>query len=122
MMLTLDFKEDADASEGLDTMAADDDDGPDVPVVDIEVQNELMSMTDPFARLDSIDQLAQQAAGEALPEGEVGEGDDGMDAQGSAWFECDLQNLRILKAITLDGMDLSKDAIKIWEECIQFTT
>lgn len=122
-MLTLDFKEDID----VNTDANDDDDGPMFPVVDSDVQNEIMGMGDPFAQLDSIDQLMAQATGEALPLGEVNDcGDvDHMDAQpsknGPAWFECDIQNLRILKAITLDGMDLSKEAIDIWEECVQWT-
>jgi hypothetical protein len=114
-MLTLDFNEEEDANQpgGLE------DDGPELPVVDSEVQNELMNMP-PFERLEALDQLMQQAAGEALPEGESAE-EDGMDAHGDAWFECDLQNLRILKAITLDSMGQSKRAFELWEECIQFT-
>jgi hypothetical protein len=116
-MLTLDFKEDEDANGPA--MTAADDNGPEMPVVDSEVQNELMGMT-PFERLEAIDQLIQQAAGEALPEGE-GVQEDGMDAHGSEWFQCDLQNLRILKAITLDGMGQTDKALAIWEECVQFT-
>ena len=84
-------------------MSEDDDEGPSYPVVDIDVQNELMTMN-PFERLEAIDELIQQAVGEALPDSEDIEGeDDRMDAHGSAWFECDLQNLRILKAITLES-------------------
>ena len=125
-MLTLDFKEDED--KVTDSNGDDDDDGPNFPVVDSDVQNEIMGMGDPFAQLDSIDQLMAQAVGEALPLGEDeedGENMDRMDAQpsknGLAWFECDVQNLRILKAITLDGMDLSKEAIEVWEECVKWT-
>mmetsp|Transcript_13147 Transcript_13147/g.24675 ORF Transcript_13147/g.24675 Transcript_13147/m.24675 type:complete len:489 (-) Transcript_13147:237-1703(-) len=120
LMLTLDFKEDEDANHALHGTRGDDD-GPDAPVVDSDVQNELMSMN-PFERLEAIDQLMQQAAGEALPEGErLPEEEDGMDAEGNAWFQCDLQNLRILKAITLEGMGLSEKALPIWNECVQFT-
>jgi len=119
-MLTLDFKEDEDTNQGI--IGEDGDEGPCYPVVDIDVQNELMSMN-PFDRLEAIDQLMDQAAGEALPDGEgiEGEGDDRMDAHGSAWFECDSQNLRILKAITLEGCDQSEKALQLWEECIGFT-
>eukprot|EP00536_Pseudo-nitzschia_multiseries_P003008 jgi/Psemu1/6810/gm1.6810_g len=117
-MLTLDFKEDDDANQVI--IGEDGDEGPCYPVVDIDVQNELMAMN-PFERLDAIDQLMEQASGEALPEGEGIEGEDQMDAHGSSWFECDLQNLRILKAITLEGCDQSEAALQLWEECIQFT-
>ena len=114
MMLTLDFEEDEDAND-----LSMDDDGPVAPVVDSEVQNELMEMI-PFERLEAISQLMEQAAGEALPDGESID-EDGMDAHGSAWFECDMQNLRILKAITLDSMGQSVQALPLWEECIQFS-
>lgn len=118
-MLTLDFKEDEDAN----LVGMNGDDGPTYPVVDIDVQNELMAMN-PFERLDAIDQLIQQAVGEALPEGEVIEvekDNDQMDAYGGAWFECDLQNLRILKAITLEGLGQFEKALQIWDDCIKFT-
>lgn len=132
-MLTLDFQEEEDAGgqatagggAGSNDDNDADDDGPTIPVVDRDVQNEIMAMADPFAQLDAIEKLMAQASGEALPEGERGEGgEDGMDAQpaaGATWFECDLQNLRILKAITLDGMGLSKEAISVWEECVHWT-
>lgn len=111
VMLTLDFKEEEDSTNAVT-------DGPGIPVVDSEVQNELMTMP-PFERLENIDQLMKQAAGETLPDGEAIE-DDGMDAHGEAWFECDVQNLRILKAITLDSLGQSKEAIGLWEKCIEF--
>lgn len=119
-MLTLDFKEDEDANQVITD--EDGDEGPSYPVVDVDVQNELMAMN-PFERLEAIDQLMDQAAGEALSDGESIEGDDDdrMEARGSAWFECDLQNLRILKAITLEGCDQSEQALQLWEECIGFT-
>jgi len=96
------------------------DDGPELPVVDTEVQNELMSM-DPFQRLAAIEELTLQALGEKLPEDEQAEGDDAMEAGGAEWFQCDVQNLRILRAITLDGMGQTQEALKLWEECVDFT-
>jgi hypothetical protein len=125
-MLTLDFKEDEDTNLivlDVDGDGDDNDDGPTYPVVDVDVQNELMAMN-PFERLDAIDELMQQAAGEALPKDEVIEVEDDndqMDAHGSAWFECDLQNLRILKAITLEASGQCESALQIWDECIKFT-
>lgn len=117
-MLTLDFKED----EDTDQIIFGGDDGPDTPVVDSDVQNELMGMN-PLERLEAIDQLLQQAAGEALPEEEiVADGEDNrMDAHGTAWFECDVNNLRILKAISLDGLAQHRQALEIWEQCVQFS-
>lgn len=112
VMLTLDFKEDEDAS----TVAFE---GPGIPVVDSEVQNELMAMS-PFERLDNIDELMKQATGEAQPEGEAVE-KDGMETHGEVWFECDLQNLRILKAITIDAMGQSKAALQLWEQNVEFS-
>lgn len=117
----MDYQEDEDASQVIS--GDEEDEGPSYPVVDSEVQNELMSMN-PFERLEAIDQLMEQAAGEALPDGEDVEGacgEDRMDAHGSSWFECDLQNLRILKAITLESTGKPEDALRIWEQCIEFT-
>eukprot|EP00980_Cylindrotheca_fusiformis_P005431 scaffold1157_cov122-Cylindrotheca_fusiformis.AAC.23 len=110
-LLTFDIGEAANEADVLD-------DGPISPVVDSEVQMELMEMI-PFERLDAIDELTMQATGEALPEGERTE-EDGMDASGTAWFQCDVQNLRVLKAITLESLGQSQKALDIWEECVDF--
>ncbi|KAG7361079.1 SET methyltransferase domain containing protein [Nitzschia inconspicua] len=125
LMLRMDFKEDDEGvlKGGALPGPSAESDGPDAPVVDDDVQNELMGMNT-FERLEAIDQLMQQAAGEALPEGEGEDlqgNEDDMEAHGEAWFECDLQNLRILKAITLEAMGLSDKALSIWEECVRFT-
>jgi hypothetical protein len=117
LMLTLDFKEDEDANH---RQGFAEEDGPELPVVDSDVQNELMAMV-PYERLEAIEQLIKQASGEAPPEEEVPEEEDGMDAHGGAWYQCDLQNLRILKAITLEGIGQSKQALGVWEECVEFT-
>lgn len=68
----------------------------------------------------------QQAVGKPLPnikdvDVEVEEDIDRVDTHGSTWFECDLQNLRILKAITLESSGQSEKALEVWEECVQFT-
>jgi len=126
--------------------------GPELPVVDSHVQNELMSM-DPFERLSAIDELMQQARGEKLPDGEepaaaqdaemqgsqegseMGMADDEFDQnniniqqqqqqqqqlQPAAWFQCDVQNLRIIKAITLDGLGQTAEALQLWKEAVDF--
>ncbi len=107
-MLNMDFAEpEQDVQEEIDS------EGPYEPVVDADVQNELMQM-DPMERLTTIDGLIQQALGEAVAEEEED------DLAGAPWFECDVQNLRILKALTLDSMGRMQDALPLWEACIVF--
>jgi hypothetical protein len=91
--------------------------GPDQPVMDSAVQTELMGM-DPFERLKAIEELTQQAMGTKDPSGgRVGAPESSV---ASKWFLCDIHNLRILKAITLEGMGQSAEALKLWEECVKF--
>ena len=112
-MLDMDFSE--------ESRLIMDDDGPLLPVVDSEVQNELMFM-DVTERLTAIQELMDQATGQALPTDEAPDADeDGMEAGQPEWFQCDAHNLRIIKAITLEGMGQSKEALPIWEECVAFT-
>jgi hypothetical protein len=92
------------------------DDGPDLPVVDDEVQNELMAL-DPMQRLEDLKQLMAQAKGEQ-PATEM---DDDDEVENLGWFKCDVQNLSIIQAITLDGLGQAKEALPIWEECVSFT-
>lgn len=131
LMLRMDFKDRGDGAESTSdleaTIPADEEAGPDMPVVDSDVQNELMGM-DPFERLTAIEELMQQATGSKFPEEEseqqqIGEADDNvMDADpGSTWFQCDIQNLRILKAITLDGMGQTEKALNLWDEAVAFS-
>jgi hypothetical protein len=61
-----------------------------------------------------------QAMGESLPSDEIPETEDAMEVVQPEWFQCDAHNLRIIKAITLEGMGQSKEALPIWEECIAF--
>ena len=105
--------------------SSEEEDGPEMPVVDTDVQNELMSM-DPLDRLSSIDELLQQAQGEKLPEGEqpLGRNNESsnMDVTpaSSGWFQCDVHNLRILRAITLEGLGQSHKALEVWEQAVAF--
>ena len=36
------------------------------------------------------------------------------------WFQCDVQNLIILQAITLDGLGQTAQALKLWHEALDF--
>ena len=101
-------------------------DGPEMPVVDSDVQNELMTMN-ALERLSSIDELLVQALGEKDPssgEDNPSSTADDMETSptlaGSGWFQCDVQNLRILKAITLEGLGQFQQALQLWEEAIHF--
>ena len=124
-MLSMDFVDvDSDGDDGEQADSEDDGrqqdgggGGPELPVVDSDVQNELMAM-DPFQRLSAIDELLQQALGEKLPEDELEEG--GMETEAESWFRCDAHNLRILKAITLEGLGQSAEALRLWDEAVQF--
>ena len=127
-MLQMDFDDTAAGSgSGGDDDDDDDDeaeeDGPTMPVVDSEVQNELMAM-DAFERLNSIQELLLQAQGGPTPnEGEEEEeedDDDAMEPPDAGWFLCDFQNLLVLQAITLDGLGQTEEALHLWEECVEF--
>ena len=131
--------------------------GPEAPVVDSDVQNELMGM-DSIERLTAIEELMLQAKGLKLPSDTTDDIEDStphysnsnynfnesgstMDMTESLpsdnndtingnnhydtvvatpWFQCDVHNLRILKAITYDGLDMSLEAYKEWNESIEF--
>jgi hypothetical protein len=119
-MLSMDF-DDGDQNDIAPATSFEEEEGPEFPVVDPEVQNELMEM-DPFERLSAIEELMQQAVGAKLPDDSVGgQAGDGMDATGATWFQCDVHNLRILKAITLDALGQTQKALELWEESVTFT-
>ena len=136
-MLAMDFVEmddnhtddDDDGMDHNDNNNNQDRDGPEFPVVDSHVQNELMSM-DPFERLAALEELMQQARGEKLPDGEKvlttqqkhddNEETDTMMQISHTWFQCDVQNLRIIQAITLDGLGQTAHAMKLWNEALDF--
>lgn len=96
-----------------------------MPVVDADVQNELMTM-DPFQRLESIEQLLHQAKGEIITTtGSLNPNHSAMENESvsyiaSGWFKCDIHNLCILKAITLEGLGQREKALHLWELAIAF--
>ena len=139
LLLSMNFSDAPDDNDVDGTLARleSEKDGPDVPVVDSEVQNELMTMN-ALERLSSIDELLAQATGQKGPSDSPVESNTearpedshpnnmmetsptlGSKPQ-SGWFQCDVQNLRILKAITLEGLGQSQQALELWEEAIQF--
>jgi len=82
--------------------------GPEFPVIDRHVQNELMQLH-ALDRLNNIDELLAQAKGEqAAAEEETP----------VAWFACDVYHLQILKALTLESM--GQDALDLWQACLDF--
>ncbi len=137
--------------------------GPEAPVVDSDVQNELMAM-EPLERLNAIEELLMQAKGLKLPTDANGDSNEnqllprdngsynfhgsgstmdmteslpsdnndninnnGVDNNNTLdtpiatpWFQCDVHNLRLLKAITYDGLNLSQEAYQEWNESIRF--
>mmetsp|Transcript_13087 Transcript_13087/g.27685 ORF Transcript_13087/g.27685 Transcript_13087/m.27685 type:complete len:603 (+) Transcript_13087:159-1967(+) len=113
-------------SEAEDDKYSDDDEVPTMPVVDAEVQQELMDMP-PDERLGAIDELLAQAEGRRAPDDHAmddgddeGEDDGEGGGEGTPWFQCDAHQLRILQALTLDGMGQHGDALPIWEGCVDF--
>lgn len=106
MMLGRDFGESEGDSTDYDIL--------DLPVIDDEIQNELMAVH-PIQRLEDLEQLMAQATGKNT----VGAMDDDGDSLG--WFQCDVQNLRIIHAVTLDALGRSTQALPVWDECVSFT-
>lgn len=105
----------------------DHDCAPMMPVVDAEVQQELMEMV-PEERLEAIDELLAQAEGKRkAPEdhdeamgGHDDEDDDDDGQHAASWFQCDAHQLRILQALTLDGLGRHDEAYPVWEQCVAF--
>ncbi len=114
-LLDMDFEDTAggasdggkgDASNGYDDSA---------PVVDLDMQDELMSIH-PIERLDELNGLIEDAKGGGRSIS--GSGDDKIDV---FWFKCDEHQLRILLALTFDNLGQPSKAIKEWEQCIAFS-
>lgn len=75
-----------------------------MPLIDIEMQNELMA-TVPTDRLDIIKDMLN-------PDRPLNpSGDD---------YQSDRWNLEILNAITLENLGRSRDALEQWNKCLQF--
>ena len=128
-MLEMDFTEPVTMEEdgledGQQQEQHNEDDGPLFPVIDAMLQNELMQM-ETSERLQAIQELMEQALGERLPEDERVIPEDGelrMEGGLPVWFQCDVQNLRILQALTLEAMGQHRQAMSVWELCIQYCT
>jgi hypothetical protein len=74
-----------------------------LPLIDIDFQNELMA-TPPLDRLEMITDLLN-------PQQPMNpNGDD---------YKCDVYNLHILHAITLENLERPDDAVEEWRECMQ---
>mmetsp|Transcript_4779 Transcript_4779/g.7380 ORF Transcript_4779/g.7380 Transcript_4779/m.7380 type:complete len:496 (-) Transcript_4779:83-1570(-) len=121
VMLNMDFTEEENNETAEDWN--EEEEGPEMPVVDIDIQNELMNM-DVMERLEAIESLMLQALGKVSPLIEKArmEGSNQMEESidSTPWFECDAQNLRILKALTLDSLGRMEESISIWKECVLF--
>lgn len=97
-----------------------------MPMIDAEVQQELMEMA-PEERLEAIDELLAQAEGKRkAPEdhdeamGGHDDNEDDDDQHAASWFQCDAHQLRILQALTLDGLGQHDEAYPVWEHCVAF--
>jgi len=103
---------DDDTEEELTSFAA--------PIIDIDVQEEIMNMN-PLARLDEINDLLVQATGnnDNRSDDDEKERDDSIEA--GSWFKCDEYQLRILLALTHDSLGQASLALEQWEKCIAFT-
>uniref|UniRef100_A0A7S4W3F9 Uncharacterized protein n=1 Tax=Ditylum brightwellii TaxID=49249 RepID=A0A7S4W3F9_9STRA len=79
-----------------------DDDGPNYPIIDDDIQQELMNMI-PTERLKDITELLQQST-----------------TSSNNWFKCDTHRLKILLALTHDGLGQFDKALSCWKECVDF--
>ena len=75
-----------------------------LPLIDIEMQNELMA-TPPLDRLEMISDMLN-------PDEPLNPEDDD--------YQCDKYNLQILRAITLENLGKPKQALVQWQKCLQF--
>jgi hypothetical protein len=81
------------------------------PIIDLDMQDELMSIH-PIERLDEIKRLLKQATSDT-----VTLDDEGEELQ---WFKSDAHQLRIILALTYDSIGQHTNALKEWEQCIVF--
>ncbi len=88
------------------------------PIVDIEMQEELMSLS-PMDRLDELNELLT-AATKGSQEADGDEDANGADGDDFFWFKCDVHQLRVLLALTLDSLGKSSIALEEWKKCIAF--
>jgi hypothetical protein len=81
------------------------------PIIDLDMQDELMSIH-PIERLDEIKRLLKQATSDTVT----------LDDEGEElrWFKSDAHQLRIILALTYDSIGQHTNALKEWEQCIVF--
>ena len=91
----------------------DDDDGMEGPVINLDVQDELMNMH-PLDRLNEINRFLLQTTGDCDP--------DDMDDDESdiVWFQCDGHRLRTLLALTFESLSQPSKALEQWKKCIEY--
>ena len=118
-LLEMDF-EDLDSDMVTTEKKVDDDDDNDDdyvagPVINPDVQDELMSIY-PLNRLDEINRLLRQSTGEGNEED--------MDEEEAelVWLQCDAHRLRTLLALTYENLGQPSRALEEWKKCIEFTT
>ena len=138
-LLDMDFVDDVDVNEGeevdivIEGDEEDDDEDTDdygsgAPVINAEVQEEIMAMA-PLERLVEIQDLLKQAIqyettraqSPCLPK-EGQEDDTLVEEDTIAWFKCDQHQLRVLLALTYDSMGQLSKAFPQWTQCVSFTS
>ena len=128
-LLDMDFQE---SGSNGDNKNNDDDDNknnniiePRYPIVDIDTQNDLMSMN-PLQRLDELNELLKVATAAQNQSSDDGAGggataaDNDDDEADMYWFKCDVYHLHVLMAITLDSLGQATKALEEWKICIEF--
>lgn len=81
------------------------------PLIDTDLQTELMS-TPPLERLELLQELLDVSTASAT--------DSNMESPIDDYYQCDKHQLRILRAITLDTLGRSAEALQDWEKCVEF--
>ncbi len=110
-LLEMDF-EDIDGDGGSEET---EDDEPDGPMINLDVQDELMNMY-PLDRLDEINRLLRQSQGDS---NEI-DMDVDEEEEDIFWFQCDTFRLQNLLALTYESLGQSNKALEQWKKCIEF--
>lgn len=84
------------------------------PIIDINTQDDLMSL-DPLERLHEIIDLLNEVSKGTI----FHEGDDGQQKEIS-FFKCDEHQLRILLALTYESLGSPSKALEEWKRCVTF--
>ncbi len=120
LILEMDF-EDVDDNNGMgsdnnhdDQDQDDDDECEGGPVINLDVQDELINMH-PLNRLDEINRLLFKSCNK---DGEEMDEDD--DEDDLVWFQCDSHRLRTLLALTYEGLGQPTKALEQWKNCVEF--